>query len=137
MVSLLTRYDQICLPRRESSNATPDEPNEVVVVKRALQEHLDLDPGVTLGVLCDQIVPPEDAMEEEDLSLRDRLRSLVLSFLTGEAKRAIVERLALPGTDAESVLIGGLLNVRRLLPMMLRLIIHDICSPYRNWARPT
>lgn len=80
------------------------------MVKKALIEHLDMDPRVTLGVLCDQVTPPEELMDEEEQGIRDRLRSLVLSFLTGEAKRA-VERHALPGSAAEDVLITCLLEV--------------------------
>lgn len=88
-----------------------DEPDEVVVVKKALTEHLDMDPRVTLGVLCDQIAPLDEPMDEEEQNIRDHLRSLVLSFLSGEAKRAIVERHAVPGSGAEEVLINGLLTV--------------------------
>lgn len=81
-------------------------------MKKALTEHLDMDPRITLGVLCDQIVPPQEPTDEEEQAIRDRLRSLVLAFLTGEAKRAIVERHAVPGSSAESVLVQGLLGVR-------------------------
>ncbi|KAJ7141110.1 hypothetical protein C8R44DRAFT_692909 [Mycena epipterygia] len=88
-----------------------DEPDEVVVVKQALIAHLNLDPRVTLGVLCDQIMPAVEATADPDeIYMRDRLRTLVLAFLTGEAKQVIVERHALPGTDAEDVLIDGLLT---------------------------
>jgi hypothetical protein len=81
-------------------------------VKKALTEHLDMDPKVTLGVLCDQVSPPDESMDDEEQAIRDRLRSLVLSFLTGEAKRAIVERHAVPLSVAEEVLINSLLGVR-------------------------
>jgi hypothetical protein len=84
----------------------------VTVVKKALTEHLDMDPKVTLGVLCDQVSPPDESMDDEEQAIRDRLRSLVLSFLTGEAKRAIVERHAVPSSVAEEVLISSLLAVR-------------------------
>ncbi|KAF9461262.1 hypothetical protein BDZ94DRAFT_820535 [Collybia nuda] len=94
-----------------------DEPDEVIVVKKALTEHLDMDPRVTLGVLCDQIIPPEELMDEEEQTIRDRLRSLVLSFLNGEAKRAIVERHAIPGSIAEDVLINCLLEAIPKLPL--------------------
>jgi hypothetical protein len=79
-------------------------------VKKALLEHLDMDPPVTLGVLCDQIVPPDEPMDEEEQQIRDRLRSLVVSFLAGEAKRAII-RHARPGSVAEAVLVNELLAV--------------------------
>ncbi|KAJ6616684.1 hypothetical protein B0H10DRAFT_2036577 [Mycena sp. CBHHK59/15] len=87
-----------------------DEPDEVVVVKQALIAHLDLEPRVTLGVLCDQVMPAVEATADaEELYMRDRLRALVLAFLNGEAKRAIVERHALPDSDAEHVLVNGLM----------------------------
>lgn len=88
-----------------------DEPLEVVVVKKALSEHLDMDPCVTLAVLCDQIIPPDEPMDDEEASIRDRLRTLVLSFLSTEAKRSIVERHATLGSPAEDVLVNGLLLV--------------------------
>ena len=89
-----------------------DEPEEVTFVKRALTQHLDMDPVVTLGVICDQIIPPDEPLDEEETAIRDRLRSLVLSFLSGEAKRPLVERHAnTVGSPAEQVLAGGLFKV--------------------------
>lgn len=71
-----------------------------------------MDPAVTLGVLCDQIVPPDEPIDDEEQVIRDRLRLLVLSFITGDAKRAIVERhTSSPGSAAEEVLVSGLLKV--------------------------
>ncbi|KAJ7090917.1 hypothetical protein B0H15DRAFT_249294 [Mycena belliarum] len=88
-----------------------DEPDEVVVVKQALIAHLNLDPRVTLGVLCDQIMPATDVPADPDeLYMRDRLRALVLAFLTGEARQVIVDRHAVPDSEAEHVLIDGLLT---------------------------
>ena len=89
-----------------------DEPEEVEVVEQQLTEHLDMDPRITLGVLCDQIVPSEEPLEDDDPSTRDRLRSLVLGFMVGRAKRAIVERHAQP---AEEILVEGLARVRHNL----------------------
>jgi hypothetical protein len=89
-----------------------DEPDEVQIIKKSLNEHLDMDPRVTIGVLCDQIIPPDDLMDDEEQSIRDRLRSLVLAFLLGEAKRAIVSRHAnRRGSDEEQALGNGLLMV--------------------------
>lgn len=77
-----------------------------------------MDPAVTLGVLCDQVVPQDEPMDEEEQAIRNRLRSLVLSFITGEAKRAIVERHTnVPGSAAEEVLVNGLLKVNFLRPI--------------------
>ncbi|ETW81118.1 hypothetical protein HETIRDRAFT_419033 [Heterobasidion irregulare TC 32-1] len=88
-----------------------DEPEEVTVVKKALLEHLDMDSKVTLGVLCDQLVPIDEPMDEEEKAIRDRLGSLVLAFIAGEAKRAIIERHASrAGNEQEQVLIDGLVK---------------------------
>ena len=77
-------------------------------MEHQLTEHLDMEPRVTLGVLCDQIIPPEGPPEDEDPIIRDRLRSLVLGFMTGRAKRALVERHASP---TEAVFVEGLSKV--------------------------
>jgi hypothetical protein len=99
------------LPRTSSYQAL-DEPDEVVIVKKALASHLDMDSKVTLGVLCDQIVPEGAPADEDERITRERLRSLVLSFICGEAKRSIVERHASQlGSEQEKVLIDGLVKV--------------------------
>ncbi|OSX65813.1 hypothetical protein POSPLADRAFT_1043402 [Postia placenta MAD-698-R-SB12] len=105
-----------------------DEPEEVLVVKRSLSQHLDMDPAVTLGVLCDQVVPSDEPMDEEELAIRNRLRSLVLAFITGEAKRAIVERhTSIPGSAAEETLVGGMLKaVGKLPPSEIDVIVKEI-----------
>lgn len=88
-----------------------DDPLEVSVVKTSLLKHLELDPVVTISVLCDQLLPPiyppDEPIDVEEQVIRDRLRSLVLSFLTGEAKRSIINIKA----ESEKVLVGGLLKV--------------------------
>jgi len=94
------------------SSGILDEPDEVFVVEKRLVEHLDMDPKVTLSVLCDQLAPPEEDMDEEEQAIRVRLRSLVLFFLTGEEKRALVEKHALPGSPAEDILLHTSLVVR-------------------------
>lgn len=98
-------------PARSDSSVLLDEPDEVSVVKRMLSEHLDMDPAVTLGVLCDQIVPPDEPLDEEEQAIRTRLRSLVISFVTGEAKRAVDRHTSTPGSAAEDTLVTGLLRV--------------------------
>ncbi|KAI0267058.1 apoptosis inhibitory protein 5-domain-containing protein [Gloeopeniophorella convolvens] len=86
-----------------------DEPEEVAVVKTALIEHLELDSRVTLNVLCDQIVPPDEPMEDEDRVIRDRLRALVVAFLAGEAKKPLLDRLhSQDGAKQEHALINVL-----------------------------
>jgi hypothetical protein len=70
-----------------------------------------MDPCVTLGVLCDQVMPPDEPIDQEEQHIRNKLRSLVLSYLTGQARRAVVQATS----GAEEVLISCLLAVRNLL----------------------
>ncbi|KAF7315966.1 hypothetical protein MIND_00113400 [Mycena indigotica] len=90
-----------------------DEKDEVVVVKKALLEHLDLDARVTLSVLCDQVMPPTPEMiDADELAMRARLRLLVLAFLEGDVMKAIVERRC----TAEDALVETLFAVIPKLP---------------------
>ncbi|KAJ3538874.1 hypothetical protein NM688_g6450 [Phlebia brevispora] len=120
------------LPMDKLTSRT-DEPEEVEVVEQQLTEHLDMDPKVTLGVLCDQIVPPEDAVDDEDQAIRDRLRSLVLGFMVGRAKRAIVERHA---GVAEKVFAEGLMKTMfKLPPADINIIVKDIVLSLPSYSR--
>ena len=85
-------------------------------MKAALIQHLELDSKVTLGVLCDQIVPPDDPMEDEDRAIRERLRGLVVAFLAEEAREPLLARLQSQGdsgAEQEQALIDTLLKVER------------------------
>ncbi|KAJ4490923.1 apoptosis inhibitory protein 5-domain-containing protein [Lentinula aciculospora] len=86
-----------------------DDPNEVSMVRKALVDHLQFDPRVTLGVLCDQIIPPNDLVDPEELAMRDSLRTLVLSFITGELKKGQLVKYMPPGSEAEDALVDGLI----------------------------
>lgn len=84
------------------------------MVKTALIQHLELDSKVTLGVLCDQIVPPDDPMEDEDRAIRERLRGLVIAFLAEDAREPLLTRLQSQGdkgAEQEQALINTLLKV--------------------------
>lgn len=91
-----------------------------------------MDFKITISVLCDQIIPRDDVSDEEEVSIRERLRFLVLAFMTGEAKSAICERQFLPGDAAESVLYDGLFAVRAPVST-LSLTTHR--SAYRFYRR--
>jgi hypothetical protein len=96
--------------------SSQDEPGEVAVVKTALIRHIELDSKVTLGVLCDQIVPPDDPVEEEDRAIRERLRGLVVAFLAEDARGPLLARLRSQGesgAEQEQALIDTLLKVMR------------------------
>ncbi|KAJ3851068.1 hypothetical protein EV368DRAFT_83898 [Lentinula lateritia] len=87
-----------------------DDPNEVTMVRKALVDHLQLDSRVTLGVLCDQVVPPDDLADPEELAMRNSLRTLVLSFVIGELKKGQLIRYMAPGSEAEDTLVNGLIS---------------------------
>ncbi|KAH9025282.1 hypothetical protein EDB85DRAFT_2179177 [Lactarius pseudohatsudake] len=70
-----------------------DEPAEVAVIKMVLIQHLELDSKVTLGVLCDQIVPPDDPMEDEDKTIRKRPEALVVAFLAEDVWKPFLAQL--------------------------------------------
>jgi hypothetical protein len=71
-----------------------------------------MDPKITLGVLCDQITPRDDTTDEEEISIRKHLRSLVLQFMAGEAKQSICEHHVGAGDIEEQLLYEGLFAVR-------------------------
>ena len=69
-----------------------DQDHEVLVVKTALGEHLEIDTKVTISVLCDQLVIPKEPITDEDERLtRERLRSLVFSYLVDDAKKLMLD----------------------------------------------
>lgn len=95
-----------------------DEPEEVAVVKKALIQHLEFDSKVTLGVLCDQIVPTDEPMEDEDKTIRDRLRALVVAFLAEDARQPLLAQLQRQGRGAaeqEEALIDTLIKVLQFI----------------------
>ncbi|KAH9053212.1 apoptosis inhibitory protein 5-domain-containing protein [Lactarius vividus] len=120
-----------------------DEPEEVAVVKMALIQHLELDSKVTLGVLCDQIVPPDDPMEDEDKTIRERLRALVVAFLAQDARSPLLAQLQGQGRGAaeqEDALIDTLIKAVSKSPAAdVAKIIEDILVflPSFNDGRPT
>jgi hypothetical protein len=95
----------------------PDEPREVAVVKAALIQRLELDSKVFLHVLCTQIVPPDDPIEDEDKLIYERLRQLVIVFLAEEAREPLLSRLQSQqgdgGAEQELALVDTLLKVNR------------------------
>lgn len=92
-------------------HTTTEDAKEANVVKEALVEHIDLDPQVTLTVLGDPLLSPEDSIEDqEEVALRERLRSLVLAFFSGDARDSII-RHATPGSEVEKELVDSLISV--------------------------
>ncbi|EKM48038.1 uncharacterized protein PHACADRAFT_214979 [Phanerochaete carnosa HHB-10118-sp] len=115
-----------------------DEPEEVEVVEQQLTEHLDMDPTATLGVLCDQVAPQDEAADEEEQAIRDRLRGLVLSFMTGKAKRGIMERHAnTHDSPAEVMLVQGMYRaIAKLPPADVEIVIKEVLLPLPSFSPP-
>ncbi|KAG6917815.1 hypothetical protein DXG01_000875 [Tephrocybe rancida] len=114
-----------------------DEPDEAQIVKNALREHLEMDSKVTLSVLCDQISPLEDSMDEEEQDIRDRLRKVVLKFLTEDARTAIVEQYALPGSGAEETLFDTLFTViPKLAYKDVEIIVEELLLKLKAFRMP-
>lgn len=94
-----------------------DDEREVTVVKKALQEHIDIEPSGTLRVLCDQCTVDgkrsdgDSSMDvdDEELVLRRRLRTLVLRFLA-EKYNVCISRVV-KSAEVEEVLFNGLVKV--------------------------
>lgn len=103
-----------CFTNTFISFKSVDNAQEAEAVKKALQDHLDMDPDITLLVLCEQISPTDEPMNSEEDDTRNNLRSLVLSFLCLEAKKALITRHALPGSQGEKILFDALLSVSAL-----------------------
>lgn len=92
------------------SNFPGDDTNEVAFVKRALQEHVDLDARGTLRVLVDQCTyDPKAIADPEERELRAKLRGLVLQFLAQKYKICIVRAIRDP--FVESLLVKGMIEV--------------------------
>lgn len=139
-----------------SCSSILDEPDELFYIRKGLEEHLDLAPSVTIGVLCDQITATEEPIDEEDQLIRDRLRTLVLEFLVEKMKKILLIMKDGPGSDPERILVEGLLKVRpgimlssltllklsqtipRSGPADVRTIVKDIilCLPSYQYRSP-
>ncbi|THH02961.1 hypothetical protein EW145_g6651 [Phellinidium pouzarii] len=86
-----------------------DDEKEVIVVKRALQEHIDLDPRSTLQVLADQCVfDAADLADEDERWLRMRLRGLVLQFLAEKYRVCVARVVREPAV--EDILLKGMIG---------------------------
>ena len=84
----------------------------MAVVKRALQEHVDIDPSNTLRMLCDQCSFDAEKVEDDDeRALRLRLRNLVIGFLSEKFRGCIA--CVVKDPEVERVLICGLVPVSR------------------------
>ena len=87
-----------------------DDTRELSVVKRALQEHIEIDPALALQVLCDQCrFDPSSLPSDEDKIWRQRLRGLVIRFLA--EKYSVCIAGVVQDVEVEKILVKGLVEV--------------------------
>lgn len=101
------------LPSRDSRPyvISVDDMKEVAFVKRALQEHVDLDARGTLRVLIDQCTfDPSTITDPDERDLRIKLRNLVLEFLSEKYKICIAR--AVRNSSVEEIVLKGIIEVR-------------------------
>lgn len=60
-------------------------------------------PAVTLAVLCDQLYPSGDEMDDEEKQIRERLRLLVINFLLEDGRESILRQ---PPIETDALLDG-------------------------------
>lgn len=81
------------------------------MVKKALMDHIDMDPPQTLQVLCDQCIFEPEELNEEEKVFKTRLRGLVLRFLVADTRRRYGPGQPAPRDGSEQALATGLINV--------------------------
>ncbi|EAU91640.2 hypothetical protein CC1G_09322 [Coprinopsis cinerea okayama7 len=113
-ISEISRLDNRLLKRNADvllQLLQSDEPEEVVVVKKALVNHVKMGPEVTLGVLCDQLSTVEEGLDEEEKAIRERLRKLVCNFLQEDMGSLIESDGTNQGDDLEEVILRSFREV--------------------------
>ena len=79
-----------------------DDPEEIIHIRRGLEQHLGIDPNVTMSVLCDQL-----AWTEDEQGNREQLRTLVLEFLA-MSTRSLNDAIA---NSSDRILVEGIIDV--------------------------
>lgn len=83
-----------------------DDPDEIIHIRQGLEQHLAIDPSVTMGVLCDQL-----SWTEDEQGNREQLRTLVLEFLAGTTRPLDIATVR----SSDKILVDGIINVGFLL----------------------
>lgn len=79
-----------------------DDPEEIIHIRQGLEQHLAIDPSVTMGVLCDQL-----SWIEDEQGNREQLRTLVLEFLAGTVRPLNIAAIR----SSDKILVEGIINV--------------------------
>jgi hypothetical protein len=87
---------------RHSRIEETDDPEEIIHIRQGLEQHLAIEPSVTMTVLCDQL-----SWTEDEQGNREQLRTLVLEFLArsiGPLNIAITR-------SSDRILVEGIISV--------------------------
>ena len=79
-----------------------DDPTEIIHIRQGLEEHLIINPSVTMSVLCDQL-----SWTEDEQGNREQLRTLVLEFLA----RSTRSLNAAISQSSDRILVEGIVDV--------------------------
>jgi hypothetical protein len=90
---------------RHSRAEETDDPEEAVHIQQGLEQHLAIEPSVTMTVLCDQL-----SWTEDEQGNREQLRTLVLEFLA----RSIGPLNIAIGRSSDRILVEGIISVSSL-----------------------
>jgi len=93
----------LSLKRRKSfTHRETDDPEEIIHIRRGLEQHLGIDPNVTMSVLCDQL-----SWTEDEQGNREQLRTLVLEFLARSTRSL---NIAITNSS-DRILVEGIVDV--------------------------
>lgn len=111
-----------------------DEPVELKQIQDSLIAHVKLDPPAAIGVLCDHCSLEADLGVEEKED-RERLRKLVLLFLSGRAKEAVFAHFHGPKSEAEEVFRNGLIRAISGADVQdTEIIVKDLLMPLESFV---
>ena len=119
---------------RHSHIEGTDDPEELIHIQQGLEQHLTIDPSVTMGVLCDQL-----SWTEDEQGNREQLRTLVLEFLS----RSIRPLNIAISRSSDRILVEGIIEVSLppSVPVFSFTLQDDRLSPmprlrmYKSWSR--
>lgn len=87
---------------RHSPVEETDDPEEIIHIQQGLEQHLAIEPSVTMTVLCDQL-----SWTEDEQGNREQLRTLVLKFLA----RSIIPLNVAISHSSDRILVEGIIDV--------------------------
>lgn len=85
-----------------------DDPEEIIHIQQGLEQHLAIDPSVTMSVLCDQL-----SWTEDEQGNREQLRTLVLRFLA----RSVRPLNIAISRSSDRILVEGIIDVSSLFSL--------------------